>query len=182
MPNDITAIWTSFHKELRGFILNKTRNPADADDILQDVFVKILRNKNKVDRAKNLRPYLYAMVRNAIYDHFRNERPASDISDIQEPLTEEESRSLNETIADCCVRPFINKLPEPYRDALLITEFENVSQKELAERLHISYSGAKSRVQRGKEKLKELILQCCAFQSDKYGNLSGVGNSHCECT
>lgn len=181
MPNDITAIWTAFHKELRVFILNKTHNPADADDILQDVFVKILRNKDKVDRAKNLRPYLYSMVRNAVYDHFRSKRPASDISDIQEPLTEEESRSLNETIADCCVRPFISKLPEAYRDALLITEFEDVSQKELAERLHISYSGAKSRVQRGKEKLKELILQCCAFQSDKYGNLSGASDGHCNC-
>ncbi len=49
----------------------------------------------------------------------------------------------------------------------------NLSQKELAKRLNISHSGAKSRVQRGREKLKQLILECCALKSDVYGNLTG---------
>lgn len=182
MTNEVTIIWTDFHKELKAFILNKTRNSTDTDDILQDVFIKIIRNIDKINQAENLRHYLYGIVRNAINDYFRNRKLIIDDTEIEENLTEEDAQSLNTTIAECCIKPFINKLPDNYREALLITEFQNVSQKELAEKLNISYSGAKSRVQRGKEKLKELILKCCAYQSDKYGNLIDKDDKNCECS
>jgi len=88
---------------------------------------------------------------------------------------------LNATIADCCIKPFIAQLPQKYQEALVKTEFENLSQKELASQLNISYSGAKSRVQRGKEKLKQLILTCCDFPSDNYGNLQAPKSMNCNC-
>ena len=64
-------------------------------------------------------------------------------------------------------------LPEKYRQAVYLTDIVGLSQKELAKSLGISYSGAKSRVQRGREKLKEIILQCCEVQADGYGNILG---------
>ncbi|XZF15635.1 RNA polymerase sigma factor SigZ [Chitinophagaceae bacterium MMS25-I14] len=182
MTTEVAIIWTDFHKELKAFILNKTRNSADTDDILQEVFIKIIRNIDKVNQAENLRHYLYGIVRNAINDYFRNRKQIVDNIEIVEKFTEEETQSLSATIADCCIKPFINKLPDNYRDALLITEFQDISQKELAEKLNISYSGAKSRVQRGKEKLKELILNCCAYQSDVYGNIIDTENKNCGCS
>jgi RNA polymerase sigma-70 factor, ECF subfamily len=182
MTTEVTNIWTDFHKELKAFILNKTRNSADTDDILQEVFIKIIRNIDKVNQAENLRHYLYGIVRNAINDYFRNRKQIVDNSEVEEKLTEEEFQSLNSTIAECCIKPFINKLPDNYRNALLMTEFQDFSQKELAEKLNISYSGAKSRVQRGKEKLKELILNCCTYQSDKYGNLIDTEDKNCGCS
>ncbi|MBK6265256.1 RNA polymerase sigma factor SigZ [Marivirga sp. S37H4] len=181
MTSEVTTIWTDFHKELKAFILNKTRNSADRDDILQDVFIKIIRNIDKINQAENVRHYLYGIVRNAINDYFRNRKQTVNDSEIVEKLTEEDTQSLNTTIAECCIKPLINKLPENYRDALLLTEFQDISQKDLAEKLNISYSGAKSRVQRGKEKLKELILDCCAYQSDKYGNLMDTEDENCGC-
>ena len=179
MTTEITNIWTDFHKELKAFIYNKTRNSADTDDILQEVFIKIIRNIDKVNQAENSRYYLYGIVRNAINDYFRNQKNVVDQSAIEEKITEEEEQSLNTTIAECCIKPFINKLPDNYRDALLITEFQDVSQKELAEKLNISYSGAKSRVQRGKVKLKELLVQCCSYKSDSYGNI--IDSENCGC-
>lgn len=181
MTTEVTKIWTDFNKELKAFILSKTQNAADADDILQDVFIKIIRNLDKVSQAENLRHYLFGIVRNAINDYFRNRKLAVTDAEIEEKLTNEENQSLNTTIAECCIKPFIHKLPKNYRDALLITEFQDISQKDLAERLNISYSGAKSRVQRGKEKLRALIFECCAFQSDKYGNLLETDDKNCNC-
>lgn len=182
MTTEIATIWTDFHKELKSFIQNKTRNSADTDDILQDVFIKIIRNFDKVAQSKNLRHYLYGIVRNAINDYFRNKKPILDTDNIKEDFTDEETQTLNATVAECCIKPFIKKLPEHYREALLITEFQDISQKELAEKLGISYSGAKSRVQRGKEKLKEFILNCCAYESDNYGNLTGGEEKNCSCS
>ena len=68
-------------------------------------------------------------------------------------------------------RKMIFSLPEPYRQALVLTEFEGLTQKELASRLGISLSGAKSRVQRGREKLKQDLLECCRFEFDRRGKV-----------
>ncbi len=182
MATEITSIWENFHKELKAFIQHKTRNDADTDDILQDAFIRIIRNWDKVNQAENIRLYLYGIVRNAIYDHFKQLKPVTGTTDeVKEVFTEEEAQNLNATVAECCIQPLINKLPEHYREALLITEFQHISQKDLAEKLGISYSGAKSRVQRGKEKLKELILACCPYQSDAYGNIISNEKSSCGC-
>lgn len=174
-------IWNDFSDELRNFIQKKVRDESLADDILQDVFIKIINNKDKVSDSKNTRQYIYGMTRNAIVDHFRKTSYKSNIDAVAEPFSEDETTTLNKTIADCCIKPFIKQLPDKYQEALLSTEFDGLSQKDLAEKMNISYSGAKSRVQRGKEKLKELILKCCALLSDSYGNVSGVARKNCNC-
>jgi RNA polymerase sigma-70 factor (ECF subfamily) len=182
MTKDITTIWAEFNRELKAFIQNKTRNSADADDILQDVFIKIIQNLDKINQSENLRLYLYGIVRNTVYDYFKKQKNVLDSSGEADVFTEDESRDLNTTVAECCIKPFIDKLPQHYREALLISEIQDVSQKELAEKLGISYSGAKSRVQRGKEKLKELLLECCSYKSDVYGNIINTENNSCGCS
>jgi RNA polymerase sigma-70 factor (ECF subfamily) len=65
----------------------------------------------------------------------------------------------------------LNCLPEKYRQALLLTEYRGMTQQEVAEHLGISLSGAKSRVQRAREKLKEELLNCCHFEFDRLGKI-----------
>ncbi len=66
---------------------------------------------------------------------------------------------------------FINSLPEKYKQAIILADIENVSQKDIAKRLNISYSGAKSRVQRGRELLKSAYEECCTISADVYGDV-----------
>ncbi|OPX87330.1 MAG: ECF RNA polymerase sigma factor SigE [Pelotomaculum sp. PtaB.Bin104] len=82
----------------------------------------------------------------------------------------EEDRSFNSEISTC-LRTMIDQLPEKYKQAIIITEFQNVTQKELSQKMGISLSGAKSRVQRAKEKLKEMLLDCCYLELDWRGNV-----------
>ncbi len=73
-------------------------------------------------------------------------------------------------------------LPENYKEAILLTELGPLSQKEYAEKLGISYSGAKSRVQRAKHQLHELFKECCTIHADKYGNImEHTCNKICGC-
>jgi len=69
-----------------------------------------------------------------------------------------------------CVLPMIEMLPQGYREALVLAEIDGLSLKEVAERLGLSLPGAKSRVQRGREKLKKIFLECCHFKFDCRGN------------
>ncbi len=180
MTIEVADIWNDFKDELRSFIAAKVKYQADPDDILQDVFVKVIQNQDKLAKTHNLKHYLYAMVRNATTDVFRKSRPMTDVSELEIPIVEGET-SLNELIAECCLRPFIQQLPDNYRTALVEVEFNNRSQKELATQENISYSALKSRVQRGRDKLKEMVLCCCADESDKYGNLMRTEKESCNC-
>lgn len=70
------------------------------------------------------------------------------------------------------MHPIISTLPDKYREALMLSDIKGVSQKEIAEQLNISYSGAKSRVQRGREMLKATYEKCCDISTDVYPRFS----------
>src|SRR6478609_6873517 len=101
---DITHIWNTFHRELRAFIARTIRNQADTDDLLQEVFIKILKNEDRLYAVDNLKSYLYAMVKNTINDYFRNLKNHTNDTELSE-LSEEEDHDLNTAIAECCIRP-----------------------------------------------------------------------------
>ena len=180
MENDIKQVWEQFHKELKSFIKRRINNQSDADDILQEVFEKIIINIEKVNQAKNQKQYLYGIVKNTINDYYRKRKYAISDKDLDNVnvFVEDEVLSLNEIIA-IYLKSLIKQLPKIYQEAVYLTQFQNISQKDLAIRLNISYSGAKSRVQRGKEILKKMLLDCCNFQSDIYGNIIDVKCNNC---
>lgn len=180
-------IWNTFNEELRNYVIRKVEDKQIANDIVQDIFEKVINNIQKLNTVENLQEYLYKMARNAIVDSFRSrklffkelETNKKEYTKVVEKETQAES--LNTIISNCCIKPFINKLPSKYRDALLASEINNISQTDLAEQLNISYSGAKSRVQRGREKLKNLLQECCNFEHDVYGNLIQKNSENCSC-
>jgi RNA polymerase sigma-70 factor, ECF subfamily len=164
-------IWREFSVQLHRFILKNVRDPHDADDILQDSFVKIHAHIRDLQDDTRLESWIYQIVRHAIADYFRSLRPSVDIDEI--PLAsepEEDEKILSEL--GPCLKPMLNALPEPYRGALLMTTDEGLNQKQLAEKLGISPSGARSQVQRAREKLKEILLDCCHFDFDRRGSVT----------
>ena len=70
-----------------------------------------------------------------------------------------------------CIRPFLNQLPDKYREAVETVDLQGVSQKDLALDLGLSHSAIKSRVQRGRGMLKTLFQECCQYELDAQGNL-----------
>ena len=115
----------------------------------------------------------------SLLDHYRKHKPSTGIPDA---LHEADEPALSGDEFGKCLMPFINQLPPSYRDALLQTELGKLSQKEFAEQSAISYSGAKSRIQRGRQQLFELFKECCRFSADKYGNIIEYQGKHnCSC-
>jgi RNA polymerase sigma-70 factor (ECF subfamily) len=89
---------------------------------------------------------------------------------ISEFALQESEEPLYQSLSNC-INLKINKLPPKYKQAILLTAFENYSQLALANKLSLSHSGAKTRVQRAKEKLKDLITDCDNVETDDKGNL-----------
>lgn len=171
--------WEHHGKELKGFIISRVKDPDTTEDILQEVFVKVHLNLHTVKNEDRLRAWIYQVTRNAIQDHFRKQRFSLDIEKIDLPA---EAEDTNESALAGCMQPFIEKLPEKYREALIFSDLKNVSQKKLAEKFSISYSGVKSRVQRARQLLQSYFTDCCEISTDKYGNvISHAPKRKCLC-
>ena len=159
MSPTVESIWHEFANKLGQFIRSRVSDPATAEDIRQDVFVKVQQKLGQLDDPAKLQSWLYLIARNAIIDHYRKKR---ETLPIPEALPEADAKGDREIEGlKAAFRRMIHSLPDPYREAIVLTEFEGLTQKQLAERLGISVSGVKSRVQRGRAMLKEMLLDCC---------------------
>jgi RNA polymerase sigma-70 factor (ECF subfamily) len=154
-------------------------DPHSAEDILQDVFLKIHTRIDTLYQQDRVSAWIYQIARNAIADYYRGQRPISDLSEgLVAPDDMPEEDVVRELLP--CVAAMVDALPDAYREALRMTEYEGLSQKELSERLGISFSGAKSRVQRARGKIKQQLLDCCHFELDHAGRIIDY-QPHCAC-
>jgi RNA polymerase sigma-70 factor (ECF subfamily) len=168
MTPTLEHIWETLANRIRSFIRSRVRDHAAAEDILQDVFIKIHQKLPSLRANDRLEAWVWRIVRNAIADHFRRSRPTEPLP---EAIPHAPERDSDLPDLNPCVRQFLNQLEPAYRDALLLTEWQGLSQDEMGQRLGLSTSGAKSRVQRARAQLKHLLLDCCRFEIDRRGNI-----------
>ncbi len=171
MNATLEHIWHEFADKRGQFIRSRVSDPATAQDILQDVLVKIQKRLGQLQDPAKLQGWIYLIARNAIIDHDRTRKATVEVP---ESLPAEPAAHDSE-VEDlkAAFRRMIYSLPEPYREPVVLTEFDGLTQQELADRLGISLSGAKSRVQRGRAQLKQMLDECCTFDFDRRGKVIG---------
>ncbi|WP_044212843.1 sigma-70 family RNA polymerase sigma factor [Flammeovirga sp. OC4] len=166
-------IWNNFHQELEGFITSKVNEKDEVQDILQDVFIKIHEKKALLKDEQQLESWIYQITRNSIIDFYRKRKNNQTFDVDQVDLPQEFNGSdSNLQACEACVKPFILQLPEKYQDVLMKVTYHRVSQKEYAHQHQLSYSAVKSRVQRGREQLKQSFETCCTQVDDGFGNIT----------
>jgi RNA polymerase sigma-70 factor (ECF subfamily) len=165
-------VWEAFHVPLYQFIRKRVDDEAVAEDLLQDVFLKVHQHIGALKEVKKLESWIYQITRNAIIDSYRSTKPTT-MLEAAEVLALPEELPDDDVVSELlpCIRAMVKNLPEPDRQALVLTEYQGLTQKELGERLGLSFSGAKSRVQRAREKLKRQLLECCHFELDRRGHV-----------
>ncbi len=172
-------LWETFSVPLQQFIRRRVPDPHTTEDILQDVFLKIHTHIDTLHSRDRLASWIYQITRNAIADYYRAQRPTTELPETLVAPTSLVGDDVVEELLPC-VAAMVNDLPDSYREALRLTEYQGLSQKELSEWLGISFSGAKSRVQRARAKIKEQLLACCHFQFDHAGRIVDY-QSRCAC-
>lgn len=182
---EVAGIYREFHKSLLGFIKNRIKSKEDAEDILQNVFVKISSNVDKLSEEEKLTNWMFTITRNAIIDYYRKNATKKK-NGMQEDISEIDVMDITEPDPmkglDSCVSPMIALLPEEYRDIVIDAELKGIRQKDLAEKYGVPYPSMRSKVQRGRERLKQLFYNCCHIQTDTRGNvLEAHGKSDCGC-
>ena len=172
------AIWRDLHGPLLAFIARRVSDPDTAEDILQDIMLRIHRHSSDRTQPESITAWLYGVARNAIIDHYRRasvrrERPAGtylDLHEAEEPPDADPDQQRRELAG--CLNPLLARLPVIYRDALQLTDVDGLTQVEAAARAGLSVSGMKTRVQRGRHQLKTLLEQCCEIALDRRGGVA----------
>src|SRR6476660_8865615 len=134
-------LWETFSGPLHQFIRRRVQDPHSAEDILQDVFLKIHTHIDTLRTHDRLTSWIYQITRNAIADYYRAQQPSAELAETiaapDELAEDDAARELSP-----CVAAMVEELPEVYREALRLTEYEGLSQKAMSDRLGISFSGA----------------------------------------
>jgi RNA polymerase sigma-70 factor (ECF subfamily) len=169
-----TQIWDEVHKGLRTFILKRVNNEAQAEDLLQEVFLRVHRELSQLKEPDRLISWVFQIARHVVIDHYRSaerrhERPSGLATDFtaegKEGSIEQENGEAKYELANC-LRPMVNRLSKEYREAITLVELDGLTHQEAASRLGLSVAGMKSRVQRGRRQLKQMLDDCCLIELD----------------
>lgn len=182
----LQTIWQEFKEPLRHFIISRVSHEQDAEDILQDIFIKVHNHLPHLKEEEKFQPWVFQITRNTIIDFYRSRsKDQAKFKVLEQELLQENHtvhENINELIATW-LKDLVQQLPEHYKNALIYVEFQGNSQKEYAKEYGLSLSGAKSRVQRARKKLQSMLLDCCQLHFDKIGNVIdykiNVGNCSC---
>jgi len=160
-------------ERLRPFVARRVPR-AEVDDVLQDVFLRAQRGLGDLRDEERFGAWMYRVARSAIAENHRqrSRHPIVDEDGVESPPALEGSGATPlETEIAAYLVPLITRLPSPYREALTLVELDGLTQQAAADALGISLSGAKSRVQRGRDKLRALLDECCRIGVDARGRV-----------
>jgi RNA polymerase sigma-70 factor, ECF subfamily len=174
-------MWAELHAHLRAFVARRVRDQAAADDLAQEIMLRLYTQMGRLRRQDRLDAWAYQVARNVIADYWRDraasrELPIGDrldeqLASVPELEDDDDAERLRAEIASC-LAPMVERLPEPYREAIRVTDLGGRTQTDAAAALGLSVPGMKARVQRGRTKLRELLRACCRVELDRRGQIT----------
>jgi RNA polymerase sigma-70 factor, ECF subfamily len=166
--------WKDLERYLRPYLARRGASAADIDDLLQDIFVRLHQGLSMLRDEERFGGWVYRIANSALVDRARRHARAPHLKadvDIEAASPADEATERLHADLGECVALFVGRLPSPYREAITLTELEGLTQREAAEMLAISLSGLKSRVQRGREKIRAMFEDCCEISVDCRGRV-----------
>ncbi len=177
----LEELWDTYNTKIKNYVRRKVSDEYEAEDIFQEVGFRIIKSESKATVVDNVDAWLFSIARNVIIDYYRSKDRITyfddmDALDIGEFSSLELGNYNSETAS--CLLEMAELLPKIYKEAIIESDYNGIQQNLLGEKLGLSYSGAKNRVQRARKKLKENMLDCCEVKADKRGNIVELVNKN----
>lgn len=170
----VAAAWTAHEAELLGFLRHQLTEAHAAEDLLQDVFLKAMRQGEGFCRLDNPRAWLFQVARHALVDRARMARPHVPLDegglDLEAPTPE--TLAPVDALAGCVAR-VLGELSADDAAILRACDLEGQTQREFAERHGLSLTAAKSRLLRARQRMREQMSSACQVRFDDDGSVSG---------
>ncbi len=163
----VWKIWEESKLKLNAYLLAKFKNKELADNVSQEIVLKIHKSCCSGKEINNLNSWLFQIAHNAGVDYLKKDSSAEEIKEF---VTEENPKNAWLDLIEI-LEPLVEFLPPEVSVPLKLADIEGKPQKEIAEELGLSLTATKSRIQRARKKLKEEILTCCELEFNNNGDL-----------
>jgi len=164
---ELSLNWNQVQNELKGFVFKRVKDKALTEDIVHDVFLKVQSKFQQVKETEKIFGWIYQITRNTITDHYRKHAKQISRVDID---WDSSPPNFNDCVSNV-IKELIPTLPDKYRIPLEMSELQNIPQLEVAQKLNLSYSAAKARVQRARQMLRHKLDESLIIKTDGYGNV-----------
>jgi RNA polymerase sigma-70 factor (ECF subfamily) len=176
IPAEARGAWRDIESRLRPYVARRLASAADVDDVVQEILVRVHKGLATLRDDESFGGWVYRIAARAIADAGRSQArdPLGRVAgapEVDAPGGAPDDAAELQLELGACVALFVARLPSPYREAITLTELEGLSQKEAAEMVGTSLSGMKSRVQRGRERIREMFEACCEISVDCRGRV-----------
>jgi RNA polymerase sigma-70 factor, ECF subfamily len=168
MNCDVPALWEAHKTVLKNYIRKRIKDEDVAKDILQDILMKVYQFCLSKSGVRNVRAWLFQIAHNIIIDYQRKQNKLS--YEVPEMIEIENETKAYEAAAEF-ILPMIQFLPEAYAIPLKLADIDGLKQADIAQKLGLSLTATKSRIQRARQLLKSEFITCCHFETDKNGQL-----------
>lgn len=160
--------WQQHQSELKVYLIHRLADPPLAEDLLQEVFIKALREGQKCCTLDNARAWLFQVARNAVADHLRL---AKQRVPLPEDLTAEEHPTAPVDALAQCLERLLPELPADDSDVLRRCDLDGVKLQTYADEHGLTLLAVKSRLQRSRRRMRELLTRQCQVRFDDAGNV-----------
>lgn len=164
----VWELWEDYQKAVYHYLLKRTKDKNEAEDLTQEVLLKIHQSCCSDTEIKNQKSWTFQIAHNTLIDYYKNQSSTKKLEELpfeNEEINTDEIQKLAEYTAS-----LIECLPEKYAIPLKMADIDNIKQEEIAQKLNLGLSATKSRIQRARVKLKEQILECFQVNLDAHGN------------
>jgi RNA polymerase sigma-70 factor (ECF subfamily) len=170
------GVWAEVEKHLRPFVARRVDDPSDVGDVLQEIYLRVQTGLPDLRDSERFGPWVYRVARNALADHLRSrarhhpEGARYAPSEIAEAVVPDDEPDAERELATY-LTTFVAALPTPYREALVLTELQEMNHKDAAQMLGISLPAMKARVRRGRQQIRQMLEACCDIALDARGHV-----------
>ncbi|NKB52145.1 MAG: RNA polymerase sigma factor SigZ [Rhizobiaceae bacterium] len=166
---NIEQIWLDYQSRIKSFLHSKVSNPADVDDLLQEISIKTFAGLSQLEDHTKVQQWLFQTAHRTIIDFYRKNGRVKDVSPDDLWYQKDDPDTLQSL--ERCVEPFLNALPEETAKLLTAVDIDGQSQKAYAAEHGLAYSTLKSRLKSGRSDLRRVFENCCRMKLDAHGNI-----------
>jgi len=171
-PPELESLWRESSARLRAWFGQRTGSATDAEDLVQETFLRVHERLDTLLDAASVRAWLGTIAHNVLHDHLRRHGASGAVVEADEELAPAPADAPNlDRVVAGWLEDFLGELAPEDAEALTLVDLEGRTQRELAERQGLSLSGAKSRVQRARARLRARLEACCTFAQDARGGI-----------
>lgn len=170
MDTSYNQVYNSLRDRIHTYVSRQVSDQQFVDDLVQDIFLTVHAHIHELDEKEKPDAWIFRIARNRVIDYYRSRKMLlSPDSEIPAASASDKKEILQEFTDD--IYEMIQRLPPQYREVIELTELKGMTQADAAQQLGLSLAAVKSRVLRGRQKLRDILLECCHFEFSRHGEV-----------